>query len=142
MADYTPARLYAIVIGAVLVIAGILGFFYNSQFTDDPAVRDDVVGILSVNGWHNVVHIATGLLGLLAVGYAARAYALGLGLVYIVVAIWGFALSGNNPSILDVVPVNTADNVLHAALGVLGIAAGFATRPEPQAAPRRTAVAP
>jgi hypothetical protein len=25
-----------------------------------------VFGILSVNGWHNVVHIATGLLGLAA----------------------------------------------------------------------------
>ena len=141
MADYTPARLYALVVGAVLVIAGILGFFYNSQFTDDPAVRDDVLGILSVNGWHNVVHIATGLLGLLAVGYAARAYALGLGLVYIAVAIWGFALSGSDPSILDIVPVNTADNVLHAALGALGLAAGLATRAESQTAPRRPAAA-
>jgi hypothetical protein len=141
MAEYTPARLYALVVGAVLVVAGILGFFYNSQFTDDPAVRDDVLGILSVNGWHNVVHIATGLLGLLAVGYAARAYALGLGLVYIAVAIWGFVLSGSNPSILDIVPVNTADNVLHAALGALGLAAGLATRAEAQTSPPRAAAA-
>ena len=139
MAHYTPARLYATVIGAVLVVAGILGFFYNSQFTDNPAVRDDVLGILSVNGWHNVVHIVTGLLGLLAVGYAARAYALGLGVVYIAVAIWGFILSGSDPSILDVVPVNTADNVLHLALGVLGVGAGLATRTETQPGPRRPA---
>ena len=127
MADYTPARLYALIVGAVLVLAGIVGFFYNSEFTSNTAVHDDVFGILSVNGWHNVVHIATGALGLLAVGYAARAYAFGLGIVYIAVAIWGFVLTGGNPSILDVVPVNTADNFLHLALGVLGVLAGLAT---------------
>jgi Domain of unknown function (DUF4383) len=55
-------------------------------------VRDAVFGILDVNGWHNVVHIATGGLGLLAFvagAYAARAYAFGLGAVYILVAVWG-----------------------------------------------------
>ena len=141
MADYTPARLYATVVGAVLVLAGIIGFFYNAHFTSNAAVHDDVFGVLSVNGWHNVVHIVTGALGLLAAGYAARAYALGLGVVYIGVAIWGFILTGSNPSILDVVPVNTADNFLHAALGVLGVVAGLATRPEAELGTGRTAAA-
>jgi len=141
MADYTPARLYATVVGAVLVLAGIIGFFYNAHFTSNAAVHDDVFGVLSVNGWHNVVHIVTGALGLLAAGYAARAYALGLGVVYIGVAIWRFILTGSDPSILDVVPVNTADNFLHAALGVLGVAAGLATRPEAELGTGRTAAA-
>ena len=36
--------------------------------------RDEVLGILAVNGWHNVVHIATGALGLAVVGsYDERA---------------------------------------------------------------------
>jgi hypothetical protein len=126
MEGSTPARLYATLIGGTLVIAGIIGFFYNSDFTSNKAVHDNVFGILSVNGWHNVVHIATGALGLLAAGYAARTYALGLGAVYIVVAIWGFII-GSGDSILSVVPVNTADNFLHLILGVLGIAAGLAT---------------
>jgi hypothetical protein len=135
MEGSTPARLYATLIGGTLVIAGIIGFFYNSDFTSNKAVHDDVFGILSVNGWHNVVHIATGALGLLAAGYAARTYALGLGAVYIVVAIWGFII-GSGDSILSVVPVNTADNFLHLILGVLGIAAGLAT---PAIAPTRPA---
>lgn len=126
MEGSSPARLYATLIGGTLVIAGIIGFFYNSDFTSNKAVHDDVFGILSVNGWHNVVHIATGALGLLAAGYAARTYALGLGAVYIVVAIWGFII-GSGDSILSIVPVNTADNFLHLILGVLGIAAGLAT---------------
>jgi hypothetical protein len=81
-----------------------------------------------VNGWHNVVHIFSGILGLMAASsYAsARGYALGLGLVYIVVAIWGFIIGDGN-SILSIVPVNTEDNVLHLFIGVAGIAAGVAT---------------
>jgi hypothetical protein len=125
----TPARLYAGLVGAVLVVAGIIGFFYEADFTSDESVRDAVFGILDVNGWHNVVHIATGALGLLAYGagaYAARSYALGLGLVYVVVAIWGFIV-GDGDSILSIIPVNTEDNVLHTLLGVLGLAAGVAS---------------
>ena len=47
------------------MLAGILGFFYNASFgTGDGTERDAVLGILDVNGWHNVVHIVTGALGL------------------------------------------------------------------------------
>jgi Domain of unknown function (DUF4383) len=132
--DQTPAKLYAGVVGATLVIAGIIGFFYSSDF-GSPGDVDGVFGILDVNGWHNVVHILTGLLGLLAFtagAYAVRQYALGLGVVYIVVAIWGFIV-GDGDSILGFLPVNTEDNFLHAILGVLGVAAYLAT-PEPSAA--------
>src|SRR3954449_8398619 len=94
MSDRTPAQLYALLVGGTLVVAGIIGFFYSSDF-GEPGEVDSVLGILDVNGWHNVVHIVTGLLGLAAFAagaYAARAYALGLGLVYVVVAIWGFII--------------------------------------------------
>jgi hypothetical protein len=133
----SPARLYALLVGGVLTIAGIIGFFYDSSFdTGDALTTDAVLGILDVNGWHNVVHIVTGLLGLAAVGYAARAYALVLGVVYVVVAIWGFAETTNGVGvILDFLPVNTEDNILHLALGLTGLAAGAATaRTEPAAA--------
>jgi uncharacterized protein (UPF0333 family) len=128
--NMSPAQLYALVFGVVLVVAGIIGFFYESEFTNDESVRDAVFGILDVNGWHNVVHIATGALGLAAFAagaYAARAYALGLGAVYIVVAIWGFIV-GDGDSILSIIPVNTEDNVLHLLIGVAGLAAGAATQ--------------
>ena len=124
----TPAQLYALVFGAVLTAAGILGFFYNSEFTSDKSVRDAVLGILDVNGWHNVVHIATGLLGLMAASSwsSARAYAFGLGAVYLLVAVWGFVI-GDGDSILSIIPVNTEDNVLHLLIGAAGLAAGAAT---------------
>jgi hypothetical protein len=134
--DDTPARLYVGVVGAVLVIAGIIGFFYNATFTDDKAVRDAVFGIFDVNGWHNVVHIVTGLGGLLAFSagaYATRTYALAFGIVYVAVAIWGFIV-GDGGSILSIIPVNTEDNVLHLLLGVGGLAAGVASPREAPAA--------
>jgi Domain of unknown function (DUF4383) len=133
----TPAQLYALLVGGTLVVAGIIGFFYSSDF-GSPGDVDDVFGILSVNGWHNVVHLVTGALGLAALGYAARAYAGGLGVVYLIVAIWGFII-GNHESILGFIPVNTEDNVLHLLLGLAGVGAYAAT---PADATRAAAVPP
>ena len=107
-------------VGAVLVFVGIVGFFYNAEFTTDESVRDAVFGVFDVNGWHNTLHILTGVLALLAYGagvHAARNCALALGVVYLVVAAWGFMV-GDGDSILSIVPVNTEDNILHLVLGV------------------------
>ena len=132
MQERSPAELYALVFGVTLVAAGILGFFYSADF-GSPGDVDAVLGILNVNGWHNVVHIATGGLGLLAASggyYYARQYALGLGAVYIAITIWGFIV-GDGGNILWIIPVNTEDNVLHLLIGISGIGAGLATPAEP-----------
>jgi len=114
----------------VLVLAGIVGFFYESSFTSDSSVRDGVLGVLDVNGWHNVVHIATGALGLVAFASgvsAARTYAFAIGAVYVIVAVWGFAI-GDGQSILGIIPINTEDSVLHLLIGLTGIGAGVASQ--------------
>ena len=134
--DSTPASLYAGLIGAVLLVAGIIGFFYSAAF-GSPGEVDAVLGILDVNGWHNLVHVASGALGLLAFASgpaASRTYALAFGAVYIVVAIWGFII-GSGEAILTLIPINTEDNILHLILGVLGIGAYAAS--DPAAADRR-----
>jgi Domain of unknown function (DUF4383) len=131
---WTPAQLYALGFGAVLLIAGIIGFAYSASF-GSPGEVDAVFGILDVNAWHNIVHIATGALGLLLFRTAAREYALGLGAVYIVVAIWGFIV-GDGESILGFIPVNTEDNVLHLLIGLAGLGAGLATQRAVAAPPR------
>jgi uncharacterized protein DUF4383 len=127
----SPARLYATLVGAALTIAGIIGFFYGASF-GSPGSVDDALGILAINGWHNVFHLTSGLVGLVAASYAARQYALGFGLLYVVLAIWGFVI-GSGEAILSIVPVNTEDNVLHLILGLTGLAAGAATPIRPAA---------
>ena len=139
MTGSSPARLYAALVGGALVIVGIVGFFYDASFeTGDDLRADGVLGIFDVNGWHNLVHIAAGLLGLAAAGYAARTYALAFGLAYLLLAIWGFLEVENGfGALLDAIPVNTEDNVLHLVLGLTGLAAGAATpkeRPRPRPA--------
>jgi hypothetical protein len=142
MSQPTPARLYCTLVGAALVIAGLIGFFYSASFDsgsiDVRADSDEVFGLLAVNGWHNLVHIALGLLALAVAGSVAgaRAYCLGIGLVYLVLAIWGFIDSDG--VLIGLIPVNDPDNVLHLILGLVGLGAGAATptaepRPKPKA---------
>jgi Domain of unknown function (DUF4383) len=141
MQERSPAQLYALLFGIVLVGAGIVGFFYSSDF-GEPGEVDGMLGILDVNGWLNVVHIATGLIGLAVAGsYGnARAYAIGLGAVYVAIAIWGFIM-GDGESLLGILPVNTEDNFFHLLIGVAGLGAGAAT-PATQAPTTITPAAP
>ena len=138
--DSSPARLYAGLIGAALLVAGIIGFFYSSSF-GTPGNVDAVLGILDVNAWHNLVHLLSGVVGLAAFASgprASRTYALVFGAVYLVVAIWGFII-GNHESILGFIPINTEDNILHLILGVLGLGAYAASDPEAETRTRASA---
>jgi Domain of unknown function (DUF4383) len=129
MDERSPAQVYALVIGLTLVVAGIAGFFYNASFsTGDGSERDALLGILDVNGWHNIVHIASGAIGLFVAGSygGARVYALGLGVVYLLVTLLGF-IAGDGEEILNLIPANTENNFLHLLIGIAGIGAGLAT---------------
>jgi hypothetical protein len=101
----SPAQLYARLFGWGLLIAGILG----------------VVGVLDVEGWRSALYVVSGLIGLTAARSAskARAYAVGFGLVYVVLGLLGEA------------------TVPHLLIGAAGLAAGFAPAGTP--APSTTA---
>jgi hypothetical protein len=133
----SPARLYCTLVGAVLVVAGILGFFWEASFaTGDDIKSDEVIGLLAVNGWHNLVHLTIGVLLLAAAGTAARSAALGVGLLYVVLAIWGFLEVDDGFGVLiDLVPINTEDNWLHLILGLTGLAAGAASPADTRVTP-------
>jgi hypothetical protein len=83
------------------------------------------LGILNVDIVEDIVHLATG--GLLAyVGFsqmdlsAARSVVLALGVVYLLVGILGFIV----PTMFGLIPngYTIFDDLLHLALGVLGLA--------------------
>jgi hypothetical protein len=146
MEEASPARLYCLLVGGVLVIAGIIGFFYEASFATGDSIRtEDVFGVLSVNGWYNLVHIAIGALLLIAAGSAARGAALFVGILYIVLCVLGFIATSNsgigfvaeNDTLVKLVPVNNEDNVLHLILGITGVIAAYASRPTSRTAPAR-----
>jgi hypothetical protein len=108
----SPARLYAAVVGALLVVLGLLGFFYDASFGALDDFEDAVAG-LQVNGWLNLFYIATGALGLLAAGIAPRRYALAMAVLFVALAVLGWG-----------------SEALHLVIGLLGLAAVAGTRRE------------
>lgn len=130
----SPTRLFATISGAVLVIGGTVGFFHSSTF-GTPGEIEDALGF-AVNGWINTLHIVVGALGLLAAGFAARAYSLAAAIGFGALAIWGFA-TGSDDALLDRFPADEAENLLHAALAVLGFSAWFAERPRREPKPKK-----
>jgi Domain of unknown function (DUF4383) len=128
--DTTPAQLYAGVLGAVLLLVGIAGFLVNAKFAAGPRPPGDDLLLFKVNGWHNIVHIASGAAGLALARTAAggRAFALGFGIVYGVVTAYGL-VAGTN--VLGLVAVNGADNVHHLLIAATGLAAYAASRSTP-----------
>ena len=105
MEPASPARLYASVAGALLVVLGIVGFFYYASFgaLDD---LEPALGALEVNGWLNLLYLLTGAAGILLAGAASRQYALVMGLLYTLLAIFGWGTEW-----------------LHLVIGLLGLAA-------------------
>ena len=128
------AQLFCLLFGLVLIGAGVLGFFYDNGADFDlpeslqPGTKGELLGLFDINGWHNVVHIASGALLLIGSVAAnlARTVALVFGLTYVAVTILG---SIDSEDVLGLLPVNTEDNILHGALaGAALLAALLPTR--------------
>jgi hypothetical protein len=119
-APRAPAQVFALVVGLVLVAAGAIGFVTDSSFhTGDSLMGHKLLG-LEVNGWHNLVHIATGLLLLAGTGSRSAGRAVGrlFGIGYLVVTIAGIA--GGNDA-FGLIPINAPDDVLHAILAITAL---------------------
>jgi hypothetical protein len=125
MEPASPARLYATAVGALLLILGIVGFFYGSSF-GSPGTLDHTLGVLRTNGWGNLLWAALGALGLLTAGAFSHSYALSVGLLLTVLGVWGLAL-GPGGAILGFLPAAGADEALNLTLGLLGLLAGAGT---------------
>jgi hypothetical protein len=123
----TVVRAFAIVFGAVYVIVGLLGFV--RPLTDAPGDAllhhhtANLLGVFSINWFHNLAHIAIGALGLAAARQVntSRLYARAIGVAYAGLFVIGL-FTGN---FLDILPLNGPDNVLHLASAVVALAIGF-----------------
>lgn len=131
MEPASPARLYCLVAGALLVALGLVGFAINADFATGEAVRDErgALAGLDLNGWLNAVRTATGLAALAAATLAARAGALGLGVAYLALGALGLTAAGDVSAIFEAVATDRASDALHLTLGVAGLAARAGSRP-------------
>jgi hypothetical protein len=129
--ERTPVQSLAMLVGAAFLLVGILGFIpgITTHYGDMSFAGDHsgakLLGIFQVSILHNVVHLLYGVSGLwLARTWSgARIFLIGGGAIYL--ALWLLGILGGG----DWIPVNTADNWLHLALGLGMVALGFvATR--------------
>ncbi len=111
-------RLYAKVVGVIIVLIGVGGLILGEK---------SLLDVLNIDIVEDIIHLVTGGL-MVAVGFrgtdsAVRIVVGGLGVVYLLVGIVGFLV----PDLFGLLPseYTVVDNVIHLLLGVLGIAVGF-----------------
>jgi hypothetical protein len=118
----------------VFVIVGIAGFIPgitthvgDMKFAGHES-PSELLGLFQVSILHNIVHLAIGVIGLVAAATweGARLYLVGGGAIYLALAIYGWIVERTSDA--NFVPMNNADNVLHVLLGagmiLLGVVLG------------------
>ena len=129
---YLPVQKVAAAVGAVFLLAGILGFVpgittnYSSLSWAGHESGALLLGVFAVSVLHNVVHLAFGVAGVLMsrTPRAARNFLVGGGIVYAVLWLYGVVTTDNSSA--DFVPLNTGDNWLHIVLAIGMITMGVA----------------
>jgi hypothetical protein len=115
------AKTLALLFGVVFLLIGILGFV--------PALAPNemLLNIFHVNAAHNVVHLLTGVVALLAgmagVG-AAKIFFKIFGVIYGLVAVLGFVVGDG--LLLGLISNNMAVTWLHVVIAVVSLIIGFA----------------
>ncbi len=115
-------RIAAYLFAGVFILIGVLGFI--------PALAPNnlLLGIFEASPLHNVIHLATGAIALLvalagetAIKWYFRVFAVIYGLVTLVGLIQG-------TTVLGLIGVNLADNLLHLAIAVVSFYFGYIFR--------------
>ena len=131
--DNAPVRYFALILGIVYLIVGILGFFPAALQPIGPAAPNLAVdagygrllGLFPVNILHNVVHLGVGLWGLLAYRSLGGSigFARGLAIFYGLLAVMG--LIGGLNTTFGLIPIFGHDVWLHALTALAAAYFGF-----------------
>jgi glucose uptake protein GlcU len=136
----TTLQTVGMLFGVAFLLVGIAGFIPGITTNVDEMEfaghesASELLGVFQVSILHNAVHLLFGVLGIIASRHwsRSRAFLLGGGAVYLVLVVYGIAVDQEHDA--NFVPVNEADDWLHAGLGIAMVALG-ALLPRP----RRTA---
>lgn len=129
-------RYFALVIGIVYLLVGLIGFIPAFRGMDGHTMPNLAVnaqsgyllGLFPINVLHNLVHLLVGVLGIGAyTNYAAaRGYARGLAIFYGLLTIMGLIPVLNTT--FGLIPIFGADVLLHAVTALIAAYFGFAAR--------------
>jgi ABC-type uncharacterized transport system YnjBCD permease subunit len=136
-------RTMALVVGAVFLLVGVLGFIpgvttnYDSMEFAGHESRAKLLDVFQVSVLHNVVHLLFGVAGIALSRRADTAftYLVGGGAIYVVLWIYGLLVDKRNEA--NFVPLNNADDWLHLVLGVGMVALGLLGRSVDRTSPSR-----
>ena len=134
MDESSPARLYCLLVGGVLVIAGIIGFFYEASFATGDSIQDARTSSgssrrqrLAQPGPHRdrgALLIARRLRGAAAPRSSSGSSTSSLCVLgFIATGDGGISFVAENDTLFKLVPVNNEDNFLHLILGITGVIA-------------------
>jgi hypothetical protein len=122
--DASPVQTAAAVVALVFGLVGVAGFipgvttnFGDLQFAGHES-EAKLLGLFQVSVLHNLVHLGFAVAGfaLARTVAGARGYLVGGGLLYLVVLLWGLLVDAHDEA--NLLPLNEADDALHAALGI------------------------
>ena len=125
-------RNFAMVLGAVYIVVGILGFVRPllTAPADAPPLAVDqaygyLFGLFPVNILHNLVHLGVGVWGVLVARTlaAARTYAVSLAVIFGVLTVMGFIPRLN--TVFGFIPLFGHDIWLHALTAIVAAYFGF-----------------
>lgn len=131
-APRTPAQLFALVIGGILLAFGVVALVLgHTDFGAGSSLGGSQFILWMTNGWDTIIWMALGALGLLAAAQSdtARTYSLLAGVFFALVAVWGF-IDGDDA--FGLMAVDTTDNITHAVIAALGFTAAMAPAPASQ----------
>ena len=114
------SRFFAILFGIAFIFIGVLGFLPTYK-TDDL-----LFGYLNTSYMHNMAYLFSGVIAIMSATryYLAKWYFRVIGVVYLVVAIWGFWTGGD----LYIMHVKLADNLIHLLIALAALLIGFGKR--------------
>ena len=100
----------------MLLIRGVVGFVALDTSFDTPG-----------EGWHHLIHLASGivLIALARGADLARSAAIGFGVFYTALAVIGIV---DGDEVLGLIEADVADKTFHTVLGLASLAAGLVSR--------------
>jgi hypothetical protein len=126
------AALILLVLGVLGFVPGVTADFQALAFSGHRS-KAMLLGVFQVSVLHNLLHLLTGLVGLIMarLPLRSRTFLIGAGVAYL--SLWVFGVWVPQDSDVNVLPLNSADNWLHLTfgLGMISLAVAFAREATP-----------